>query len=140
VPLSIHQPARSLPPGGVQGFEAKSRTGFRRRSGMNAADEPGFATLRVTGALDVYEAETVRGALLEALAAGSAVALDLGQVEACDTAGAQVLWAARRSAAQAGKAIRFEGPSGSILACWAALGLPADFFAGPGPEVKPAAA
>jgi len=81
--------------------------------------------------LSVEVPESVRRAVLEGLACKPELLLDLQLVKACDTAGAQLLWSARKTATQAGKAIRFEHVTPPILECWAALGLPADFFEQP---------
>ena len=82
------------------------------------------ATLQVAGQLEIYDAESVRRRVEQ-------VAVDCQLIHACDTTGAQLLWSARKAATQAGKAIRFAQVTSPILECWAALGLPADFFEKP---------
>jgi phospholipid transport system transporter-binding protein len=96
---------------------------------ISVAAETG--ALGLSGALGIYEAETVRQAILEHLAARSELVLDLRAVEACDTAGAQILCAARRTAGQAGKPIRFLGVAPAITECWARLGLPQNLLMAP---------
>ena len=87
--------------------------------------------LCLAGALEIYDAEEVRRAILEGVTTQAAPLIDLGQVESCDASGAQILWSTGRTAAEAGKPIRFEHASPAILDCWAALGMPGDFFTSP---------
>ena len=87
--------------------------------------------VRLTGALEIYDAESVRAAVLEALAHKAELRLDLREVLACDAAGAQLLWAAQKMAATAGKVIRFEHVAPAVREAWAALGMAADFFTEP---------
>lgn len=98
---------------------------------MNISIHEEDAVLHIAGALEIYDAASVRRAVLEGLDSRRELLLDFQHVKTCDTAGAQLLWSARKAATQAGKAIRFEHVSPPILACWAALGLPADFFEKP---------
>jgi len=98
---------------------------------MNISIHEDNTVLHVAGALEIYEAESLRRSVMEGLDSRRELLLDLQHVKTCDTAGAQLLWSARKAATQAGKAIRFEHASPPILECWAALGLPADFFEKP---------
>jgi anti-anti-sigma factor len=59
------------------------------------------STLALDGELTIQQAAAVRERLLAALAAGLRC-LDLGQVSECDSAGVQLLLAARKSAEDAG--------------------------------------
>jgi anti-anti-sigma factor len=81
-------------------------------------------TLRLSGALEIYEAQSLRDALMEQLASGPELVLDLGSVESCDTSGAQLLWAAIKAGSLAGKRVRLERISPAVSECWAGLGLP----------------
>lgn len=95
---------------------------------MNITVEKSLGALRLSGALEIHDAPAVQKFLLESLAEGADLAVDLSQVNACDAAGAQLLCAARISAGKAGKRIYFEHPTSAVLECWAALGLPKVFF------------
>jgi len=99
---------------------------------MDISTRPDTGAVRLSGALGVYQAEELRKALLDVLAKGTDLVLDLAQVASCDTAGAQILWSLRRAATEAGKTIRFERASPPLLATWNRLGLPADCFPGSG--------
>lgn len=60
----------------------------------------------VSGAMTIYEAAEQKARLLAALAAASALELDLGEVDEADTAGLQLLLLLRREGARAGKPVR----------------------------------
>jgi anti-anti-sigma regulatory factor len=83
-----------------------------------------------TGALDIYEIESARADLLAHLAGHSGLQLNLTAITTCDTAGAQLLCAAQKSASQAGKPCTIE-MSACIRECFERLGLPATMFSGP---------
>ena len=73
-------------------------------------------------------AEETRRAILEHLLANRELVIDLSAVEACDTAGLQLLCSAAASAAQAGKPFRLDNIPGAVLERWNGLGLPASFL------------
>jgi anti-anti-sigma regulatory factor len=98
---------------------------------MTLSTDKDTGALCLAGSLEIYDAEEVRRALLEGLTTQAAPRIDLRQVETCDAVGAQILWSTRRTAAEAGKPIRFENPAPVIIECWTALGMPADFFTAP---------
>ena len=91
----------------------------------------GDGALHLAGSLDVYGAESLRQALTEHLASVPDPVVDLVAVEACDTAGAQLLLSVRQTAAQVGKTVRFEHVSPAVADCFACLGLPADLLTRP---------
>jgi len=82
------------------------------------------ATLHMDGDLTIHAAapasETLRAALA---AAGGDVVLDLSQVQACDSAGAQLLLAARRTLAARGRALRLADPAAPVVEALTTLGL-----------------
>ncbi len=72
--------------------------------------------LSLTGPLDIQNATTLRSTLREQLSAeAQGFALDLAGVTACDTAGLQLLCAARKSALSAGRKWRLANPSEPVL-------------------------
>jgi anti-anti-sigma factor len=95
---------------------------------MKTSKAEDTGALLLTGSLEIYDAEPLRQSLLEYVAAGSELVLDLGSVEACDTAGAQILYSARTTAIQAGKKLRFDHVSPAVASCWERLGLPEKFL------------
>ncbi len=61
-------------------------------------EKDGRTILKVEGALSIYEASALREALLACLENDAGLELDLGSVTECDTAGLQLLYAARKTA------------------------------------------
>lgn len=80
-------------------------------------------TLQLPTALDIYGSAEVRGLLIREIAARDEIALDLSQVESCDTAGVQVLLAARRTAQQSGKLLHITQISDAVIRTGESLGL-----------------
>ncbi len=101
---------------------------FFERFGMKISIHPDSGALCLAGALEIYEAESVRQAFVDWLARGSDLVLDLGEVGSCDTAGAQLLCAARQAAVERGKTVRFERVPTNIRENWLSLGLPEEIF------------
>ena len=60
-------------------------------------------TLRLEGAMTIYEAAALKDRLLGALQAAGGIELDLSQVAEIDTAGVQLLVLLKREALAAGK-------------------------------------
>jgi anti-anti-sigma regulatory factor len=87
-------------------------------------DETGVR-LTLTGALEIGGTEQLRRALLDALAAKAALTIDLSGLEACDAAVLQVLIAARKTAAAAGRELRITALPPAAAEMSAALGLAA---------------
>jgi anti-anti-sigma factor len=79
--------------------------------------------VKISGALDIDGANSLREALLDCFLLQPEVAADLSEVEVCDAAGIQVLLAGQRDAASFGKAFRVHGASPAVLDIAAALGF-----------------
>lgn len=79
--------------------------------------------MRIEGEMTIYRAAELRGALLAALAEPGDVLLELDAVDELDTAGVQLLLAARRSAQAAGRTLRLFAPSAGVTQVLATLGL-----------------
>jgi len=86
--------------------------------------------LNITGVLEISRVEELRPQLL-ALLEMPAPSLDLGGLTGCDTAGLQLLLAARRSAASDGKALALVNPPACLARLANTLGLASAF-----PEVQ----
>jgi anti-anti-sigma factor len=84
---------------------------------------PDSNVLRLAGDLDIYSVESARDALLAHLADKPGIDLELDGVETCDTAGMQLLLAARRSAVALGKTFAIRAPVPAIEQCGRSLGL-----------------
>lgn len=95
------------------------------------AASPEAHILRLDGDLDLYHAETAREALLKQLSGSAALELDLSGVEACDTAGIQLLLAARRSAVAAGKPFVIHATAPALATCGERLGVPSELWQSP---------
>lgn len=80
----------------------------------------------IKGRLDISLVEELRTRLLELLESPEPC-LDLSELSSCDTAGLQLLLSAHRSAAAAGKTLRFAHPPSCLTALAAQLGLAAQF-------------
>lgn len=95
---------------------------------MQLSIQSNTQAIALAGALEINDAEDSRKALAEALSSRAELAFDLGRLEGCDTAGAQLLLSLGKSALLAGKSIRFENVPQPVLEIWAKLGLPAEYF------------
>jgi anti-anti-sigma factor len=78
--------------------------------------------VQVRGELHISEAEELRSALLDELAA-SAVVLELSGVDTCDAASLQLLCSLRKSAERDSKRLHITTPSAAVLEASAVLGL-----------------
>ncbi|MFA6286489.1 MAG: STAS domain-containing protein [Opitutaceae bacterium] len=85
---------------------------------------PDSNTLCFAGDLDIYNVEAAREALLNHFADKPGLELDLAAVSTCDTAGMQLLMAARRSAVELGKSFVIHRPAPAVEKCGELLGLP----------------
>lgn len=88
--------------------------------------------VKVTGAMGIGSADRLRTALLESLVHDPELVADLGGVASCDVAGIQVLAAAHRGAAAAGKGFRLQAVSKAVREAASNLGLCMDFDAAGG--------
>jgi anti-anti-sigma factor len=94
-------------------------------------DNRGGKARIVPAAVDIYCASELRAALLDACAATAAeIEIDLSAVAAMDSAGVQVLMAAKRLAGRHGKALRLTRHGAVSLDAIDRLGL-AGFFGDP---------
>jgi anti-sigma B factor antagonist len=76
----------------------------------------GAATqVAVIGPMTIYEAADSKRELLQALAAGSGLELDLSNVDEIDTAGLQLLLLTCREGARTGKPVRLVAKSAAVL-------------------------
>jgi len=81
------------------------------------------ACLAVEGELTIYRAAALKPALLEAVHAHAAPALDLSAVTEFDGAGLQLLLLARREAGRLGKPLRITAASPAVRDAFALLGM-----------------
>ena len=79
--------------------------------------------LRLAGDLDIYSVEPARDAFGTNLAKLPGLNLDLAGISACDTAGLQLLIAARRSAVAAGKSFTILASAPAVEKCAELLGV-----------------
>jgi anti-anti-sigma factor len=79
--------------------------------------------VQVRGDLHISEAEELRTALIGSLETTPALSLDLSEVNACDTAGFQLLCSLQKSAKRDGKEFRIAAMSAGMHAVSAILGL-----------------
>jgi anti-anti-sigma factor len=97
---------------------------------MDIIAEVGTDTLRLQGDCNIYSAGELRSGLLERLREQAALELDLSAVTEFDTAGLQVLMAAKNFAHQSGKSLRLNGHSPAVLSLIALYDL-ADWLGDP---------
>ncbi len=82
---------------------------------IGARHDNGLCKLRIEGELTIYNALQIRDGLLEHLASSQDVEVDLGGVSEMDTAGFQLLLAAKREGARLGKTVRYVSHSPAAL-------------------------
>ncbi|HET7865231.1 MAG TPA: STAS domain-containing protein [Burkholderiaceae bacterium] len=83
-------------------------------------------TLRLDGDLNIQAAASTRETLRAALAQSRGdLVLDLSLVQGCDSAGVQLLLAARRTLAARGRALRLAEPAPAVVEALTTLGLQA---------------
>ena len=83
------------------------------------------ATLRMEPELTIYSAAQVRQVLLDAFGESASIVLDLTDVCEIDSAGVQLLLAARRHADTHGCVLQLLGHSATVLDAFALLGIDA---------------
>lgn len=71
--------------------------------------------IRLEGDLTIYQAQDVRDRLLQALDEHDGLDVHLADITEADTAGLQVLMAAKLSARERNKTLRYSGHSAAIL-------------------------
>ena len=82
--------------------------------------------LRISGALDIREAEAFREALTQWLKQYPALEIDLSAVDGCDATALQLLLAARKSAEGRSQSFRITASSPSVAEACAELGVSLD--------------
>ena len=87
-----------------------------------------YAELRLDGELTIYRAQELKRALTDALEPAPALRVDLAAVSEIDSAGVQLLLAAKKTADAGGKALALVNPSASVASCLALYDL-SDHFA-----------
>ncbi|MBR9982038.1 MAG: STAS domain-containing protein [Desulfatitalea sp.] len=88
----------------------------------------GRSTVRISGALNIWEAADVWRALLPLLSSPDPLTVDLSTVETCDGAGLQILCQIARAAGAPNADIRIDTPSPAVTAALALAGLHLDRF------------
>ncbi len=86
----------------------------------------------VSGPLEIYQVDQFKKLFSQELLNRESLTLDLARITSCDAAGAQLLWALRETIRQEGGSFEIACASQPLVDCWAALGLPAEFFEFPG--------
>jgi anti-sigma B factor antagonist len=71
--------------------------------------------LELSGELTIFTASAIREQLLAALAGATEIEVDLARVTDVDTAGVQLMIAAKRQAGATGKRVGFTGHSATVL-------------------------
>ena len=87
--------------------------------GLNDADTP----LKITGEQTIRTADGLHKVLSEYLDRGGAVVVDLSEVQVCDAAALQLLYALRQSAVQRKQRFHITAISPAIIDAGEALGL-----------------
>jgi ABC-type transporter Mla MlaB component len=83
----------------------------------------GGSSLKISGPLQVSEADALRASLLVTAAQSQPATIDLSEVEECDTASLQLLCAARKPSPTSGRRLELRNPSEALLKISSALGL-----------------
>jgi ABC-type transporter Mla MlaB component len=73
--------------------------------------------------LEIKDVEGAKQRLMETFATGTSVKIDVGRVNAIDTAGVQLLLAFQGEAAKRGVAVEFSGESAPLRQALSVLGL-----------------
>lgn len=82
---------------------------------FNAQHENGICRLQMEGEFTIYSASEIRDALMAHLAANDEIELDLSGITEMDTAGFQLLLAAKREGIRLGKLVRYVSHSQAAL-------------------------
>ena len=86
-------------------------------------EKDGEAILKIKGAMSVYEIANIRNELAACFKSHDKVVLDVDEVGDCDTAGAQLMVSAFRTAENTGKTFEVRGTSDSVRKSVVDLGL-----------------
>lgn len=79
------------------------------------SDQRNTLRIAVAGDFTIGNAEAIRGQFLDAIESAADIEVDLGQVAEIDSAGVQIMIAAKREAAKRGRSLRFAGHSAAVL-------------------------
>lgn len=79
------------------------------------SQKPNIERIAIAGEFSIFNAVELRARLLDALAAADAVEVDLAQVSEIDSAGLQLMIAAKQEAAGRDKTLGFVGHSPAVL-------------------------
>jgi anti-anti-sigma regulatory factor len=90
-------------------------------------DTPPETLLEAGGALEIRDVEADHRLLVEALAAGKPLSIDLKGVMAVDAAGVQLLLALKQEGMRRGLSVEFHGHSPAMARALTLLGLAPDF-------------
>lgn len=93
---------------------------------INQEEQNGNVRLKIKGSLSIYEAAPFRERLLACFGSAESLELDLGGVSECDTAGLQLLYAARMTATQAGTPFKISAAPQTVLKTLQSAGLNPD--------------
>ncbi|SPE29287.1 hypothetical protein SBA3_1540005 [Candidatus Sulfopaludibacter sp. SbA3] len=102
---------------------------------MQINTDLGAGVLTISGAAAIIDVAELRDALRGFIGEVPRPVLDLSQVDTCDTAVLQLLWAARKTAENSDKHLKLTGISETVQAAAAVLGL--DFEEGPEDGAQP---
>jgi len=87
-------------------------------------------SLFIQGALSIYEVIAVREEIMACFKEDAVIQIDLSHVTECDTAGVQLLLAARKTADQQNRALAITGLSQAVTAILEGAGLRSDEITG----------
>lgn len=89
-------------------------------------EKNGNIRLQVEGSMSINEVAALREELFACLENSAGLELDLGGVTACDAAGLQLLYAARKTAEEGERGFRIAGASHTVLEILQSAGLNPD--------------
>ena len=78
-------------------------------------NESAVTRINIEGELSIFAAAALKQRLLDAIGAGAEVEVDLSQVSEMDSAGIQLMVAAKREAAARNQPLRFTGHSPAVF-------------------------
>jgi anti-anti-sigma factor len=99
---------------------------------MNAEQTSPHRALPLDGEMTIYRAAELRASIASAIEGAAALTLDLSEVTEIDSAGAQLLIAARRTARETGCALTIAGCGDEVMDALGVLGLAAELGASAG--------
>ena len=94
--------------------------------GFEREDKEGNIRLKIEGPMSIYEVATLREELSACLENSEGLELDIEGVTDCDTAGIQLIYAARKTAEQGEKQFHVTGAPQTVLDTLRSAGLKMD--------------